>query len=458
LRVARLEAVRHTTGFLITYKPMLTTIAIAGRPNVGKSTLFNRLTHSRSALVSDFPGLTRDRQYGLATINDQKVIVIDSGGIGKAKSPIEILTAKQTDLAIKEAQIILFVLDGKNGLTHEDDALANKLRKLNKTIILVVNKTEGQNTETAIVDFHKLGFIPTLAISAEHNIGIKELIETIALKLPKTDEEIAQGSQQNGIKIAFVGRPNVGKSTLINRILGEERLVVHNQPGTTRDSICIDFIRHGQNYVLIDTAGVRRRSKIEEKVEKFSIIKTLQSIESCDVVVFLVDGAENITDQDLKLLGFVLETGKAIVIAVNKWDNLPDSKRVKIKNELDRRLTFVNFAKIHFISALHGTNVGNLFKSINKAYSSATRELSTPKLNKILETAVKEHQPPMAHNRDIKLRYAHAGHKAPPTIIIHGTRALLLPESYRRYLENFFRKTLDLSGTPVRIVFKDSRQ
>jgi len=434
---------------------MLASIAIVGRPNVGKSTLFNRLTHSRSAIVSDMPGLTRDRQYGITKINNQNTIVIDTGGIGKPQSSIEVLMAKQTDLAIKEAQVILFLVDGKNGLNPNDEILARKLRKLSKPILLVVNKIDGQDSQTAKADFYTFGLGECLAISAENNLGIEELITEISARLPQS-EESTQIAKKDAIKITFVGRPNVGKSTLINRILGEERMLVHNQPGTTRDSIFIDFNRRDKDYVLVDTAGVRRRSKIEEKIEKFSIIKTLQAIEATNVVVFLIDATENITDQDLRLLGFVLDQGKALVLAVNKWDNLPPLQRDKIKSELERRLTFLDFAKIHFISALHGTGVGNLFSSINKAYSSATKELKTPELNKILEMAVKNHQPPMAHGREIKPRYAHAGHYSPPTIIIHGARIELLPESYRRYLEHFFRRALGLSGTPIRIVFKNA--
>ncbi len=432
-------------------------IAIVGRPNVGKSTLFNRFTQTRNAIVSDMPGLTRDRQYGIAKIAGQNAIIIDTGGIGKPKSPIEVLMEKQTELAIKESQIILFLVDGKSGLTPEDEILARKLRKLSKPILVTVNKIDGQESATVTAEFHELGLGKCLGISAEHNIGFQDLLTEIAKQLPKAEEEIIPTTQKNAIKITFVGRPNVGKSTLINRILGEERLIVHNQPGTTRDSIFIDFNRYNKDYVLVDTAGIRRRSRIEEKVEKFSIIKTLQSIGATDVVAFLIDATENITDQDLKLLGFVLDAGKALVIAVNKWDNLLPSQRDKIKRELERRLTFLDFANIHFISALHGTGVGDLFGSVNKAYTSANKELRTPELNKILELAIQTHQPPMAHGREIKPRYAHAGNYAPPTIIIHGTRIDLLPESYRRYLEHFFRKALKLSGTPIRIVFKNSK-
>jgi len=436
---------------------MLASIAIVGRPNVGKSTLFNKLTHSRGAIVSDHPGLTRDRQYGIAKINEQDVIIIDTGGIGNSETQIEILMEKQAQLAIKESQIILFMVDAKNGLTSNDEILAHKLRKLNKTILLVINKIDGKNLEIACADFHTLGLGENIAISAEHNLGIADLKESIAKKLPTATETTVTTPKQNTIKITFVGRPNVGKSTLVNRILGEERVIVHNQPGTTRDSIFIDFEHHKQNYILVDTAGIRRRNKIHEKIEKFSIVKTLQAISATDIVAFLIDATENITDQDLKLLGFVLTEGKALVIAINKWDNLSLPQREKIKSELKRRLDFLDFASIYFISALHGTGVGNLFKAINKAYLSTTKELNTPELNRILEQALQAHQPPLIHGREIKLLYAHAGNKAPPTIIIHGKRVASLPESYRRYLEHFFRKALCLSGTPVNIIFKNSR-
>lgn len=435
---------------------MLASIAIVGRPNVGKSTLFNRLTHTRNALVNDLPGLTRDRQYGIAKINQQEVIVIDTGGIGTMQTAIELLMVKQTELALQEAQIILFLVDAKSGLVAHDESLAAKLRKLNKPILVVVNKIDGQDLETAQADFHRFGFGSCLLISAEHNLGMEELIAAIATRLPPAPIDPPR-DHNNRIKITFVGRPNVGKSTLINRILGEERLVVHNQPGTTRDSIFIDFNHRGKEYVLVDTAGVRRRSKIHEKIEKFSIVKTLQAIAATHVVVFLIDATENITDQDLKLLGFILEEGKALVIAVNKWDHLLLAQRSKIKRELERRLGFLAFVKIHFISALHGTGVGNLFGSVNTAYFSATKEFKTAELNKILEIAVKNHQPPMVQGREIKPRYAHVGHYLPPTIIIHGTRIKFLPESYRRYLEHCFRKALNLTGTPVKIVYKTSQ-
>lgn len=431
---------------------MSATIAIVGRPNVGKSTLFNRFTHTRNALVGNVPGLTRDRQYGITNINNQDVIIIDTGGIGTADTQIAVLMEQQAQLALAEAQIILFLVDAKNGRTSTDETLARKLRKLNKPIFIVANKIDGQATEIALADFYNFGLGTPLAISAEHNIGIEELLATIATKLPPTTPPIIP---VGAIKIAFVGRPNVGKSTLVNRILGEERVIVYDQPGTTRDSIFVNFNRRSKDYVLIDTAGIRRRGKVKESIEKFSVIKALQSIEATNVVVFIIDATENITDQDLRLLGFVLEAGKALVLAVNKWDNLASLQRNKIKSELDRRLTFLDFAKIHFISALHGTGIGNVFSAINKAYFSATKKLKTPQVTKILERAVAHFQPPLARGQEIKLRYAHVGGHNPPTIIIHGTRTEHLPENYRRYLENFYRKALDLFGTPIRIVFKN---
>lgn len=433
---------------------MLETVAIVGRPNVGKSTLFNRLTKTRDAIVSDYPGLTRDRQYGVANLSNREVILIDTGGIGDPKTQVEELMTKQTEIALEEAQMVLFLVDAKSGLLPSDQILAHKLRKLGKPVIVAINKTENLDSDIAKIDFCSFGLGECFPIAAEHGVGIKKLVKAILEKLPPEPETEELEAETNKTKITFVGRPNVGKSTLINRILGEERVVAHDMPGTTRDTILIDFTRLNKEYILIDTAGVRRKSKVQEKIEKFSIIKTLQAIAATDVAVLLIDAQENITDQDLKLLSFIIEEGKALVIAVNKWDNLPHTQRDKIKSELDRRLSFIDFANIHFISALHGTGVGDLFKSINNAYLSATKKLNTAEVNKILELAVKTHQPPLGQGKEIKLLYAHAGNQAPPTIIIHGKRANLLPESYRRYLEHFFRKALKLSGTPIRIIFK----
>lgn len=435
---------------------MLPIIAIVGRPNVGKSTLFNRLTRTRNAIVSNLAGLTRDRQYGTAQINDHVAIVVDTGGIGEVGSDIETAIAKQVDLALQEAQIILFLVDARQGLTTADQNIATQLRKLNKPIYLVTNKIDGLDTKLAVADFFSLGLGTPHPIAAEHGTGITELLAAITAKLPDSPS-ITKTNLKPGIKIAIVGRPNVGKSTLTNRMIGEERMIVENEPGTTRDSIYIDFDRHGKNYTLIDTAGIRRRSKITQAVEKFSIIKAMQAIEAANVVILLLDAKENITDQDLRLLGFILNAGKALVIAVNKWDDLAPLQREKIRSELDRRLTFVDFARIYYISALHGTRVGNLFSAIESAYQSATAEFTTPDITRILESAVAAHQPPLVGSRRIKLRYAHLGGHNPPIIVVHGNQTELVPEHYRKYLENYFRKVLKLEGTPIRIEFKTSQ-
>lgn len=432
---------------------MLPILAIVGRPNVGKSTLFNRLTRTRNAIVGDTPGLTRDRQYGTAIINEQKFIVVDTGGIGEVTNEIEELMTKQSELAMQEAAAILFLVDARSGLTAGDQAIAAQLRKLNKPVYLAVNKTDGLDPKAAILDFYSLGLGEPFPIAAEHNHGINDLISQILKNIPT--EPTPEALATNAIKIAFVGRPNVGKSTLVNRILGEERVVVYDAPGTTRDSIFINFSRHEKEYVLIDTAGIRRRGKIYQAIEKFSVIKAMQAVEAANVVVFLVDAQENITDQDLRLLGFVLDAGKALVIAVNKWDNLLPDQREKIKSELDRRLKFLDFAAIYFISALHGTGVGNLFKAIDKAYLSATKEIKTSEVTEILQHAVATYQPPLAKGRAVKFKLAHVGGYNPPVIVIHGSHVNALPDHYKKYLEKFFRKALHLSGTPVRIEFKD---
>ncbi|MCL5261102.1 MAG: ribosome biogenesis GTPase Der [Gammaproteobacteria bacterium] len=441
---------------------MLPIIAIVGRPNVGKSTLFNRLTQSRQAIVGDMSGLTRDRQYGMGKFGEKNYIIIDTGGIGKPETGIEALMEKQAQLAINESEIILFMLDAKHGLHPEDITIANALRKLNKPIYLVANKVDHREAKHNIQDFYKLGLGDPYQISASHGDGVHKLLADVFAKIPKT-ESIASTvstldkSKKNPLHIAFLGRPNVGKSTLVNRILGEERVIVYDQPGTTRDSIFINFSRQNKDYVLIDTAGVRRRGRISDQIEKFSVIKALQAIAAANVVVLLIDAKENITDQDLKLLGFTIDAGKALVIAVNKWDGLPPSQREKIKSELDRRLVFAKFAEIYFISALHGTGVGNLFTAVEKAYTAATKQLKTPQVTRALQHAIEAQQPPIAHGRRIKLRYAHVGGHNPPLIIIHGTQVAEVPESYRRYLENYFRKAFKLWGTPIRIEFSQGK-
>lgn len=434
---------------------MLSTIAIVGRPNVGKSTLFNRLTQSRDALVADLPGVTRDRLYGQGRVGDQPYIVIDTGGLDRENTGITALMLQQTQQAIQEADHILFLVDGRAGLTANDQVIAQSLRELGKPVTLVINKTEGLDPINTQSEFYSLGLGEPVVISASHGLGIIDLMDTVLKTIPAADNA-EETLSSPGVKIAIVGRPNVGKSTLTNRMLGEERVVVYNQPGTTRDSIYIPFERHGKQYILIDTAGVRRRSKIDEKIEKFSVTKTLQAVESAHVVILVLDASEKVADQDLHLLGYIVEAGKALVIAVNKWDGLTPEQREFIHNDLERRLAFANFAKIKFISALHGTGVGDLFTLVDEAYFAATKALSTPQLTRILEQAIATHQPPLVKGRRVKLRYAHAGGHNPPTIVIHGKQTHALPGSYQRYLESFFRKTLHLVGTPIRIIFRDS--
>lgn len=429
---------------------MIPIIAIVGRPNVGKSTLFNCLTKSRAALVADQPGFTRDRKYGEGKIGEKPYIVIDTGGLeGDEKTGV---VTQQTMLAIKEADAVLFVVDGRSGLTSADEAIANKLRRLHKVVYLAVNKTDGMDINTAIAEFYSLGLSEPYPIAAAHGRGITTLLNNILNLIPAKPEAKIPGLT-SGVKIAFIGKPNVGKSTLINRVLGEERVIVQDQPGTTRDSIFVPFKRGDKAYVLIDTAGIRRGRKISA-LEKFSIIKSLQAIEESHVVLLIIDARQNIAEQDLRLLGFILEAGKALVIVVNKWDGLGKYEREQVNKELNRRLVFLDFAEIHFISALHGIGVGGLFPAINRAYRSAIKKLNTPELTRILERLVKAHEPPMVKKHRIKLRYAHAGGQNPPVIVIHGKRVKALPAAYRRYLEKSFRKALNLVGTPIRLEFK----
>jgi GTP-binding protein len=432
---------------------MIPVIAIVGRPNVGKSTLFNCLTRTRNALVSDFPGMTRDRQYGEAEVSDHRFIVIDTGGITDETDDINQLTAQQSILATEEADIVLFLVDARAGLTASDLSIAKKLRALNKNVVLVVNKAEGLDPSLAVAEFYQLGFGDPHAISSAHGRGISDLFESV---FEHAEIEPAAEDSISGIKLAIIGRPNVGKSTLTNRMLGEERVIVYDMPGTTRDSIFIPLDRNGKHYTLIDTAGIRRRGKIFEATEKFSVVKTLQAIQAANVVLFIMDAREGVTDQDLKLMGFILETGRAMVIALNKWDGMQTDERDHARKTIDRRLNFLPFVRIHFISALHGTGVGNLFDSVNEAYASATKKLSTPMLTKILQAALVQHTPPLVHGRRIKLRYAHPGGHNPPRIIIHGNQVDSLPDSYRRYLANTYQERLKLMGTPVYIELKSS--
>jgi GTP-binding protein len=427
-------------------------VALVGRPNVGKSTLFNCLTRSRDALVADQPGLTRDRKYGEGRVGDYPYLVVDTGGISGEKEGIDELMAGQVWLAVEEADVVLFLVDARDGLVAGDLEIAKRLRTVSKPVHLVVNKIDGADLSMVVADFYQLGLGEPLGITASQGGGVRDLVAEILPELP--EPEVEEDEEDLGIKIAIVGKPNVGKSTLINRVLGEDRVLAYDMPGTTRDSIYVPFERRGQKYTFIDTAGVRRRKKVHDKLEKFSVIKALQAIERAHVVVLVIDAHEGISDQDAHLLGFVLDEGRALVIAVNKWDGLDPSDRERVKYELSRKLQFVDFAKLFFISALHGTGVGDLFKPINKAYLSATRQLSTPELTRILERAVEDHQPPLVRGRRIKLRYAHQGGRNPPTIVIHGNQTKDVPDAYRRYLQNTYRKALRLEGTPVRIDFK----
>jgi GTP-binding protein len=427
-------------------------IALVGRPNVGKSTLFNQLTRSRDALVADYPGLTRDRQYGTGKVGDRPFIVVDTGGLSGNKEGVEEQMAGQVYQAIGEANVVLFLVDAHAGLTVADEQIARELRRLNKRVFLVVNKIDGHDETMAVIDFQSLGMGQPLAIAAVHGRGISGLVQTVLADVPLVEE--AEVEEELGTRVAIIGRPNVGKSTLINRIMGEERVVAFDLPGTTRDSVFIPFERDGQHYTLIDTAGVRRRGKVKETVEKFSVIKALQAIEAANVVIMVLDAHEGVSDQDATLAGFALDAGRAMVIAVNKWDGLEKDARERIKTELDRRLPFLDFAEMHFISALHGTGVGHLFEAVDAAFAAATKKLSTPELTRVLEEAVIQHQPPLVRGRRIKLRYAHQGGRNPPLIVIHGNQTSSVPGAYKRYLMNTFRKAFKLKGTPVRLEFK----
>jgi len=431
-------------------------IALVGRPNVGKSTLFNNLTRSRDALVADFAGLTRDRKYGIGRLGDHPYIVVDTGGLSGDEQGIDGEMAQQVKLAIGECDAVIFLVDARDGLTPSDENIASYLRQCGKPVTLVVNKTDGIDALVASSEFHALALGEPLSIAASHGRGVRSMIGLVLDNFIFEEKALNEEEEEdeNGIKVAIIGRPNVGKSTLVNRILGEERVVVYDMPGTTRDSIYIPFERDGQQYTLIDTAGVRRRARIKEVIEKFSIIKTLQAITDANVVVMVLDAREGISEQDAHLLGHAMEAGRALVIAINKWDGLDREQKDQIRRELSIKLPFLDFAKIHYISALHGTGVGELYASINKAYAAAMRKLPTRELTELLESLLFAHQPPMIRGRRIKLRYAHQGGKNPPIIVIHGNQVDEVPNSYKRYLENGFRKQLKLEGTPVRIEFK----
>lgn len=449
---------------------MLPTIALVGRPNVGKSTLFNRLTRSRSALVADFPGLTRDRHYGHGRIGEHAFLVVDTGGFEPiAKDGIVREMARQTEQAIAESDLVIFLVDAREGLTAQDHAIADQLRRNQRPILLAVNKAEGMISERATAEFHELGIGTPYAISSAHGDNVRELIEIVFEKIPapihdgfETPDEDAAALQEESdtpqpIKVAVVGRPNVGKSTLINALLGEERVIAFDQPGTTRDSIYLDFEYCGQPFTLIDTAGVRRRSKVVQAIEKFSVIKTLQAIEDANVVILLLDAQQDVSEQDAHIASYILEAGRALVVGINKWDGLSSEHRDNIKREFDRKLGFLNFAKHLHISALRQKGMTQMMDAVRIAYASATSKMSTPRLTRLLQQAVEKQQPPRARGGRPKLRYAHQGGSNPPTVIIHGNALADVPASYVRYLEHYFADAFKLQGTPLRVQLKTGR-
>lgn len=475
----------------------LPVLAIVGRPNVGKSTLFNRLTRSRAAIVHDRPGLTRDRHYGKALHDGREFIVIDTGGFEpEAKNGIEVEMARQARQAVREADVVLFLVDGRQGLTGHDREIAVELRRNARRLLLAVNKTEGMRREAVALEFHELGIGDPLPISGAHGEGVRDLVEIavapLLAPLPQPDEagqtaasaqsadgelesEVASdqtlaagdGSGADAdepsatahvhrIRVAVVGRPNAGKSTLINSLLGEQRLIAFDQPGTTRDAVAIDFERGGRPYTMVDTAGVRKRGKVTDTIEKFSVIKTLQAIEDCNVCILMLDATEGVAEQDANIAGYILEAGRAVVIAVNKWDALDASQRERLKSELDRKLHFLDFARTHHISALKGTGLSTLLRSVDQAYAAAIRKLPTPKLTRSVIEAVQRQQPPRRGPFRPKLRYAHQGGQNPPIVVIHGNALDAVPDTYRRYLEGWLRDAFKLEGTPLRIEFRSS--
>ena len=435
---------------------MLPVVAIVGRPNVGKSTLFNALTRTRDALVADIPGVTRDRQYGISRVGPNPCLLVDTGGLISNAEGIDYLTAQQVHQAIDEAELVLFIVSARDGLTAEDEEIASVLRRASKRVLMVANKIDGVEIETALADFASLGMGELLPVTATHRRGLDAMMKAVDSILPAQLESEEPEEDTDRLRLAFIGRPNVGKSTLVNRLLGEDRVMAFDQPGTTRDTISVMLERDGQQYELIDTAGVRRRSRITEAVEKFSTIKALQAIERAHVVVLMLDASEGLTDQDTTLLGHVLTQGRAMVIALNKWDGLDPDHRKHVKSELDRRLQYVTWAQRITLSALHGSGIQELMRAVKTAWRSALMEFSTPELTRVLQQAFDAHQPPMKLGRTAKLRYAHAGGKLPPRIIIHGSRTDTIPDGYRRYLVNKFISHFKLKGTPLVIQFRDS--
>jgi GTP-binding protein len=430
------------------------TLVLVGRPNVGKSTLFNRLTRTRDALVADLPGLTRDRHYGHGRIGERSFLVVDTGGFEpQAKDGIVQEMARQAEAAIAEADVLLFIVDGRTGLTPQDKAIADRLRRSGRPLHLVVNKAEGMNRAIVAAEFYELGCGDPLVISAAHGDGVRELVDLALAPFPAGE---ADEDMQKGPRVAIAGRPNVGKSTLINSLLGEDRVIAFDMPGTTRDAIEVPFERNGRHYTLIDTAGLRRKGRVFEAVEKFSVIKTLQAVEESNVVVLMLDASQDISDQDAHIAGFCIEAGRALVLAINKWDAVDDYRRERIKQDVARKLNFLGFARVHYISALEGQGIGGVLSSVDKAYAAAMIKLSTPKLTRALIAAVEKQTPPRHGVFRPKLRYAHQGGSNPPIIVIHGNALEHVPASYSRYLERVFMETFKLQGTPLRIQYKTS--
>ncbi len=432
---------------------MKPTIVLVGRPNVGKSTLFNRWTKTRDALVADQPGLTRDRHYGHGKVGDRPYLVVDTGGFEPVVDEgIMFEMARQTLQAIDEADAIVFLVDGRTGITPQDKIIANRLRQSDRPVVVAVNKAEGLSESLAVAEFHELSLGDPVAISASHGEGVRNLIHDVLANFPDAEEE----TEADHPKFAIVGRPNVGKSTLVNAVLGEERVIAFDAPGTTRDSIYIDFERNGGNYTIIDTAGVRRRGKVNDAIEKFSVIKTIKAIEDANVAVLVLDATQDVSDQDAKVAGFVLESGRALVVAVNKWEVADQEQKDRIKREIARKLAFLDFAKFHYISALQGKGVGDLFASIDQAYAAAMIKIPTPKLTRALQMALERQQPPLSGRVRPKMRYAHQGGSNPPVVIIHGNALDQVPATYWRYLEHSFMKVFKLQGTPLRVQYKQS--
>lgn len=432
---------------------MIPTLVLVGRPNVGKSTLFNRLTKTRDALVADMPGLTRDRHYGHGRLGNSPYLVVDTGGFEpQAKTGIVHAMARQAEAAIAEADVVAFLVDGRTGLVPQDKVIADLLRRSGRPVHLVVNKAEGMDRAMVAAEFHELGLGDPVAISGAHGDGVRELLDLVLAPFVGKDPSIEES--QSGPRVAIVGRPNVGKSTLVNTLLGEERVIAFDMPGTTRDAIAIPFERAGKTYTLIDTAGLRRKGRVFEAVEKFSVVKTLQAIEQANVVVLMLDASQDISDQDAHIAGFCIEAGRALVVAVNKWDAVDGYRRDRIKQDIERKLNFLGFARVHHISATEGLGIGGVLTSVDKAYGAAMVKLATPKLTRVLQAAIQKQQPPRRGNVRPKLRYAHQGGSNPPVIVIHGNSLDAIPDAYTRYLEKTFLEAFRLQGTPLQIRYK----